>query len=109
MSFNIVFLKSAEQDVKALKHYLLRQFGTKTWQSSLAKLKESIQALQTQPHAGKVPDELRALNSGQYRQIISGMNRIIYEIRKETIYIHIVCDNRRDMQSLLNQRIMSRE
>ena len=106
MSFTVVILKSAEQDIKALKHYVARQFGSETWQSSLKTLKESIQNLQTYPYAGKVPDELHALNPGQYRQIISGMNRIIYEIRQETIYIHLVCDNRRDMQDLLNRRIM---
>lgn len=109
MSFSVVFLKSAEQDIKELNHYVTRRFGIETWQSTLNSLKESIHTLQTHPQAGKVPDELRAINPGQYRQIISGMNRIIYEIRQETIYIHIVCDNRRDLQGLLNRRMMRSE
>jgi plasmid stabilization system protein ParE len=109
VSFSVVFLKSAEQDIKELKHYVIRRFGIETWQSTLNKLKESIHTLQTHPQAGKVPDELVAINSGQYRQIISSMNRVIYEIRRETIYIHIVCDNRRDMQGLLNRRMMRGE
>ena len=109
MKYSVVFLKSAEQDLKELKHYVIRRFGGETWQATLGKLKESIHTLQTHPHAGKVPDELRTLNSGQYRQIVSGMNRVIYEIRQETIYIHIVCDSRRDMQGLLNRRMMRGE
>lgn len=109
MSLSVVFLKSAEQDVKELKHYVIRRFGVETWQSTLSKLKESIYTLQAHPQAGKVPDELSTLNPGQFRQIISGMNRVIYEIRQETIYIHIVCDNRRDMQGLLNRRMMRSE
>lgn len=109
MSLSVVFLKSAEQDVKELKHYVFRRFGVETWQSTLSKLKESIHTLQAHQQAGKVPDELRTLNPGQFRQIISGMNRVIYEIRQETIYIHIVCDNRRDMQGLLNRRMMRSE
>ena len=87
MSLSVVFLKSAEQDVKELKHYVIRRFGVETWQSTLSKLKESIHTLQAHPQAGKVPDELRTLNPGLFRQIISGMNRVIYEIRQETIYI----------------------
>lgn len=109
MSFSVVFLKSAEQDLKELKHYVVRRFGAETWQATLGQLKETIHTLQSHPQAGSVPEELRTLNPGQYRQILSGMNRVIYEIRRETIYIHIVCDNRRDMQGLLNRRMMRGE
>jgi toxin ParE1/3/4 len=35
------------------------------------------------------------------------MNRIIYEVRDDTAYIHVVCDARRDLQSLLMKRIVS--
>ena len=37
------------------------------------------------------------------------MNRIIYEIRRETIYIHIICDSRRDTQGLLMRRMLRGE
>jgi len=37
------------------------------------------------------------------------MNRIIYEIRRKTIYIHIVCDSRQDMQGLLMRRMLRGE
>lgn len=109
MSFSIVFLKSAEQDLKELKQYIIRRFGMETWHQTLAKLKDSIRTLQIHPFAGKVPHEICTLNPGQYRQIISGVNRVIYEIRQETIYIHIVSDNRRDLQGLLNRRMMRSE
>lgn len=109
MSFSVVFLKSAEQDIKELKHYITRRFGVQTWRSSLNSLKEAVRTLEAHPQAGKVPDELRALNPGQYRQIISGVNRIVYEIRQETIYIHIVCDSRRDLQGILSRRMMRSE
>ncbi len=109
MSFSVVFLKSAEQDVKELKHYIANNFGKETWQATLGRLRDSINTLQTHPHAGKIPDELAALNPPQYRQIISGMNRIIYEIRQKTIYIHVVCDSRRDMQGVLNRRVLRGE
>ena len=105
MSFSVVFLKSAEQDVKELKHYIVNNFGKETWQATLGKLRDAIDTLQTHPHAGKIPDELSVLNPPQHRQIISGKNRVIYEIRQQTIYIHIVCDSRRDMQGLLNRRV----
>lgn len=109
MSYSVVFLKSAEQDLKELKQYIVRRFGNETWQATLGKLKESVQTIQTHPQAGSIPEELRTLNPGQYRQIIAGMNRVIYEIRQQTIYIHIVCDNRRYFQGLLSRRMMRSE
>lgn len=109
MSFSVVFLKSAEQDVKELKLYVVKNFGKEAWQATLGRLRDSIKTLQTHPHAGKIPDELGTLNPPQYRQIISSMNRIIYEIRQRTIYIHVVCDNRRDMQEVLIRRVLRGE
>lgn len=34
------------------------------------------------------------------------MNRVIYEVRQEIIYIHIVADTRKDMKTLLTQRLL---
>jgi hypothetical protein len=34
------------------------------------------------------------------------MNRIVYEVRQDIVYIHIVCDTRKDMKSLLTRRLM---
>ena len=109
MSYRVVFLKAAEQDLKELKQYIVRHFGNASWQATLAQLKTSVQTLQIHPQAGSIPDELRTLNPGQYRQILCGMNRIIYEIRRKNIYIHIICDSRRDMQGLLMRRMLRGE
>jgi len=95
MSVIVVFLASAEADLKEIKFYLVKQFGKDTWKATYIKIKESVKIIQSFPQTGKIPEELEDMNLTQYRQIISGMNTIIYEIRQETIYIHIVCDSRR--------------
>jgi len=76
MSIKIVILESAEHDLK------------------------------TFPHAGSIPEEFEKLNLSQYRQVLSGMNRIIYEVRLDTVYIHIITDARRDLKSLLTRRLL---
>jgi plasmid stabilization system protein ParE len=106
MSFQVVFLKSAEQDLKELRSYIVKNFGKDTWQASYTKIKDAVNTIQTLPLGGSVPNELESLNLTQYRQVISGMNRIIYEVRQETIYIHIICDTRKDMKSLLTRRLL---
>lgn len=106
MNLQIVLLESAEHDLKELKAYINKQFGIIAWQPSYQKIQESAQMIQTFPQSGKIPEELEKLNLSQYRQVISGMNRIIYEIRQQTIYIHIICDTRKDMTTLLTQRLL---
>jgi len=39
-------------------------------------------------------------------KLLVGMNRIIYEVRDETLYIHIICDARRDLRTLLLRRVL---
>jgi plasmid stabilization system protein ParE len=102
----VVFLASAEHDLKELRSYIVKNFSQDTWQKTYGKLKESIRNLASFPHLGSIPEELETLNLSQYRQILSGMNRIIYETRQDTVYIHIIVDTRRDMKAFLMRRLV---
>ena len=62
--------------------------------------------LATSPHAGVVPDETQQLNLRHYRQVLCGMNRVIYEVRENTVFIHIIADTCKDLQSLLMKRLL---
>lgn len=106
MSLPVVFLKSAEQDLVALRGYVVKSFGKETWQASYARIKDAVNIIQSFPLGGSVPEQLERLGLTQYRQVISGMNKIIYEVRQDTIYIHIVCDARRELKALLARRLL---
>ena len=103
---NVVFLNSAEQDLLELKGYVLKNFGKLTWRATYKKIKDAVVRLKKFPLEGHVPHELANLNVTQYRQVIAGMNRVIYEVRGQTLYVHIVCDTRKAMQSLLTRRLL---
>ncbi|MGL6242955.1 type II toxin-antitoxin system RelE/ParE family toxin [Pseudomonas sp.] len=106
MSLKVVILQSAEIDLKELRTYLTKQFSTQTWQSTYTDLKTVIRNLGVQPYAGSIPEEIEKLNLSQYRQILSGMNRIIYEIRGQTVYVHIIADTRKSLPTLLMKRLL---
>ncbi|GAA0418236.1 MULTISPECIES: type II toxin-antitoxin system RelE/ParE family toxin [Pseudomonas] len=106
MTSRVVILHSAKNDLKDIKSYLIRQFSASTWQQTYEALKQAIRHLETQPYAGSIPEEIEQLNLSQYRQVISGMNRIIYEIRDQTVYIHIIADTRKNLQALLLKKLM---
>ena len=102
----LVILESAEQDLKELRSYIVKNFPQDTWQKTYGRLKESIRNLATFPLLGATPPELEVVNLSQYRQIISGMNRIVCEPRADAVYVYMIVDTRRDMKSLLLQRLM---
>lgn len=106
MQRRVVILDSAERDLKDLKRYLCKNFSSEVWQDTYGQLKKAIRHLQSFPLSGSIPDEIEKFNLGQYRQVVSGMNRIIYEVRQDKIYIHIITDVRRDMMSLLTRRLL---
>lgn len=102
----VVLLASAEHDLKELRRYIVKNFSLATWKKTYDELKESIGNLADFPLLGGIPEELEALNSTQYRQILSGRNRIIYEGRQDTVFIHIIVDTHRDMVSFLMARLV---
>ncbi|PIQ52818.1 MAG: plasmid stabilization protein [Comamonadaceae bacterium CG12_big_fil_rev_8_21_14_0_65_59_15] len=102
----VVILQCAELDLKDLRVYIIKEFSLSTWQKTLLQIKASIGHLAQFPLLGPIPDELRNLNLTQYRQVLSGMNRIIYEVRQNTVYIHVIVDVRRDMPSFLMRRLV---
>lgn len=55
------------------------------------------------------PEALEQINLTQYRQVLAGQNRIIYEQRQRIVYIHTVDDTRRDMKTLLMRRLLRAE
>lgn len=106
MTHRVVLLASAEQDLKDLRAYLLKNFSSEMWGSTYTLIKHTIRQLQHFPEAGTIPDELEKLHLVQYRQVLAGRNRIIYEVRQEVIYVHMIVDVRRDMKALVARRLL---
>lgn len=106
MSVRVVVLRGAEADLRELRRYVEHRFGSKAWMQSLKALRTAMGRIATHPEAGHVPDELVPLGLPQYRQVMAGANRVIYERRGELAYVHLVCDARRDLKAVLMRRLV---
>ncbi|MES2129961.1 MAG: type II toxin-antitoxin system RelE/ParE family toxin [Pseudomonadota bacterium] len=106
MRCQLVILASAEADLRALRSYLVANFGKRSWQDSYRKIKAAMTTIRTYPLRGVVPVELTDMHLTQFRQVLAGLNRIIYEVRGTVIYVHVICDTRKDLPSLLMQRLV---
>ncbi|MFT0170474.1 type II toxin-antitoxin system RelE/ParE family toxin [Paraburkholderia mimosarum] len=70
-------------------------------------MQETITQICRHSDSGHTPAELEGFVDERFRQALSGKNRIIYQVRDETVFIHLVIDTRRDLPALL-QRIALR-
>ena len=50
--------------------------------------------------------ELAGLGIKEYRQVFFKPYRIIYRVLGERVYIYVIADGRRNMQSLLSRRLL---
>jgi len=58
------------------------------------------------PERGAYPKELLALGVREYREIFFKPYRIIYRVLDKNVYVLLIADGRRDMQSLLQRRLL---
>ena len=58
------------------------------------------------PERGSHPKELLELGIREYRQMFFKPYRLIYRVTGGKVYVHLVVDGRRDMQTLLSRRLL---
>ncbi|TCF96372.1 plasmid stabilization protein [Paraburkholderia strydomiana] len=104
---NYRILPTARIGIDEVRSYVVRTFGWETWRQTSAQLQETIRHIRQFPASGHAPVELEGLFEDGFLQVISGKNRIIYRVRDDIVFVHLVVDVRRDLPSLL-QRVVLR-
>jgi plasmid stabilization system protein ParE len=99
-------LPTARIGIDELRSYIVRTFGWDTWRQTSAHLQETIAHVRRFPESGHVPSELEGFGDDNFRQVLSGKNRIVYQVRDDTLYIHLFVDRRRDLLALLHRIVL---
>ncbi|MBP0639412.1 type II toxin-antitoxin system RelE/ParE family toxin [Cupriavidus sp. AcVe19-6a] len=99
-------LDSGKAELKRVRRYVVDAFGMAVWEESYAQIQASITRVREFPECGHVVDELSGLTADRFREVHCGKNRIIYEIRDDTIYVHLIIEQRRDLTALLQKIIL---
>ena len=109
MTYSSWFTNNAKADIKELKGYVIQNWSKQVWKTALDQIKHAVSILEDQPHAGAVCQDLAALGISDYRQMLTGKNRIIYtvDVPNTRIMIHILCDQKRNLQTLLMRRLIN--
>jgi len=105
-SYEVRLTLGAESDLQALYDHVFEYRSPAQADALLSALLEAVDTLERFPDRGVAPSELAALGIRDYRQILLPPYRIIYRVIDVTVYISVIADGRRDMPSLLEQRLL---
>jgi toxin ParE1/3/4 len=72
----------------------------------LDQIEKAFSSLSENPERGAYPKELLAIGLREYREIFFKPYRIIYRVMAENVYVMVIADGRRDMQTLLQRRLL---
>jgi len=101
-----VLSEPALADLLDINDYYLAEVSDHIADKIIDSLEAAVNNLAEFPERGSIPKELLALGIRQYRQVIEQPYRIVYEIVADKVVVHAILDGRRDMQTLLMQRVL---
>lgn len=107
-AYDVRLTAAAEADLDAIHDYLAQHCSGHQATDMLAALLVKCGELENYPRLGSAPHALANLSNQQFRQIIHKPYRMIYRIMGKIVYISVIADGRRNMQALLERRLLRR-
>jgi len=106
MNYQVFLTDAAAFDLEGLYDYIKSHNAPEKADYVLDKIEEAFSSLADNPQRGAYPNELLAIGLREYREIYFKPYRIIYRIIEKQVYLMVIADGRRDMQSLLQCRLL---
>lgn len=106
MSFTVLLTEDAAADLKDVYTYISEHDSANNAEHVLDEFEKKFVSLSELPERGVYPKELLALGIRDYREIFFKPYRIICRIVKANVSIYFIADGRRDMQMLLQRRLL---
>ncbi len=107
MVFEVFLTNDAARDLEEIYNYIALHDSFQKADYVLARIEEVFSSLSQFPERGVYPEELLALGIREYREIFFKPYRIVYRVMKNAVYVLLIVDGRRDMQSLLQRRLLN--
>jgi len=106
MRFAVLLTDDAARDLDELYDYIALHDTPKKADYVLEQIEKALSRLSEFPERGAYPKELLAIGIREYREIFFKPYRIIYRVMDKNVYVLLMVDGRRDMQTLLQRRLL---
>ena len=98
--------KDAARDLEEICDYIDRHDAPARADHVLEQVENTFHSLSEHPQRGNSPKELLDIGIREYREIFFKPYRIIYRVVGDNVYVLVIADGRRDMQALLQRRLL---
>ena len=106
MPLAVFLTDDAARDLAELYDFIALHDAPQRANYVLEQVENAFSRLSKFPERGAHPKELMALGILEYREIFFKPYRIIYRVIGKNVYVLLIADGRRDMQTLLQRRLL---
>lgn len=106
MPYAVFLTKDAARDLDYLYDYIALHDAPQKADYVLEQIEKAFSRLSEFPERGSYPTELLALGIREYREIFFKPYRVIYRVIDKNVYVLVILDGRRHMQTLLQRRLL---
>ena len=103
--FKVLWTEAAKLDLQLLVSFIAEGSPARALEVS-EQVERRCRALVSFPERGRIVPELRAVGVLVYRELVEGRWRIVYRFDADRVYVTAVLDARRDLSSLLLERLV---
>ncbi len=107
MPFAVLLTVDAARDLEDLYQYIAVHDAPGKADHVLTNIEKVFGSLSEFPERGVYPKELLALGIRDYGEIFFKPYRLIYRVVGDVVHVFLIADGRRDMQTLLQRRLLS--
>jgi len=105
MNYSVFFTRAAERDLEEIHAWIAEHDSRANADYVLDRLTEAAVSIAALPLRGSRPRELSPAMDDDIRQVFFKPYRVIYQVRQSDVIIHLIADGRRNLKSLLLQRL----
>lgn len=100
----VIISRFAEDDLNEIIEYYY-SLSQNYIETLISEFEENVISLQQHPKSGRIIPELEKQGILQYRELIQGYYRIVYEISDDKVIIHTIIDGRRNFEDIIISKL----
>ena len=100
----VIVSQFAEDDFnKIVEHYF--SLSPNYVENIVSEFETNVLSLQQYPRRGRIVPELDRQGISQYRELIQGYYKIVYEISEDKVIVHTIIDGRRNFEDIIISKL----
>lgn len=100
----VLVTEFAKNDLREILEYY-QSLSQKYVEKVISDFQENILSLNKHPKSGRIVPELERQGIENYRELIQGNYRIIYEISGEIVIVHTIINGRRNFEDIIISKL----